>query len=102
VSMVAHTCAFHPAVLSALHRHGRNWRTVFENGSLDATTAAVRADMAVTAWLAITVPTDVQILGPDSGLPQLPPFAITLHTLPNDGSGAVSEMARFIREGMRR
>ncbi|RUT94246.1 LysR family transcriptional regulator, partial [Mesorhizobium sp. USDA-HM6] len=38
VSMVADTCAFRPAVLAALGTHGLDWRTVFENGNIDATT----------------------------------------------------------------
>src|SRR4051812_15647533 len=62
VSMVAETCAFRPAVLEALDQHGLEWRTVFENGSIDATTATVRSDLAVTTWLASTVPADLDIL----------------------------------------
>ncbi|RWE71196.1 MAG: LysR family transcriptional regulator, partial [Mesorhizobium sp.] len=38
VSIVADTCAFRPAVLAALAEHGLDWRTVFENGNIDATT----------------------------------------------------------------
>ncbi|TGS86036.1 LysR family transcriptional regulator, partial [Mesorhizobium sp. M2D.F.Ca.ET.178.01.1.1] len=56
VSMVADTCAFRPAVLAALGEDGLDWRTVFENGNIDATTATVRSDLAVTTWLASTVP----------------------------------------------
>ncbi|TIV77421.1 MAG: LysR family transcriptional regulator, partial [Mesorhizobium sp.] len=48
VSIVADTCAFRPAVLAALAEHGLDWRTVFENGNIDATTATVRSDLAVT------------------------------------------------------
>ncbi|MGT2467263.1 LysR family transcriptional regulator [Mesorhizobium atlanticum] len=48
VSIVADTCAFRPAVLAALGEHGLDWRTVFENGNIDATTATVRSDLAVT------------------------------------------------------
>ncbi|TEU83523.1 LysR family transcriptional regulator, partial [Burkholderia cepacia] len=61
VSMVAPTCAFRPTVLDALRGCDRAWRTVFENGSIDATTATVRSDLAVTAWLASTVPADLDI-----------------------------------------
>ncbi|MBW8728606.1 MAG: LysR family transcriptional regulator [Inquilinus limosus] len=102
VSMVADTCAFRPAVLAALEGHGRAWRTVFENGSIDATTATVRTDLAVTAWLACTVPPDLEIIGPDAGLPALPSFAITLH-LPRHGPGpAARELAGHLRDAMRR
>lgn len=102
VSMVADTCAFRPAVLAALEGHGRAWRTVFENGSIDATAATVRTDLAVTAWLACTVPADLEILGPDSGLPPLPSFAIGLHR-PRRGTGAAAEaLARHLRDGLLR
>ncbi|WP_181176763.1 LysR substrate-binding domain-containing protein [Mesorhizobium sp. B1-1-7] len=102
VSIVADTCAFRPAVLSALNEHGLEWRTVFENGNIDATTATVRSDLAVTAWLASTVPPDLDILPFESGLPPLPNFAINLH-LPRHGVGpAAQEFARHIRDGLAR
>ena len=102
VSIVADTCAFRPAVLSALNEHGLEWRTVFENGNIDATTATVRSDLAVTTWLASTVPADLDILPFDVGLPPLPNFSINLH-LPRHGVGpAVQEFARHIRDGLAR
>jgi DNA-binding transcriptional LysR family regulator len=102
VSMVADTCAFRPAVLSALNEHGLEWRTVFENGNIDATTATVRSDLAVTTWLASTVPADLDILSADSELPALPNFSINLH-LPRHGVGpAALEFARHIRDGLAR
>ena len=102
VSMVADTCAFRPAVLSALKEHGLEWRTVFENGNIDATTATVRSDLAVTTWLASTVPADLDILPFESGLPPLPNFSINLHP-PGHGVGpAAREFARYIRDGLAR
>ncbi|MER9658005.1 LysR substrate-binding domain-containing protein [Mesorhizobium sp. M0152] len=102
VSIVADTCAFRPAVLSALSEHGLEWRTVFENGNIDATTATVRSDLAVTAWLASTVPPDLDILPFETGLPPLPNFSINLH-LPGHGAApAVQEFARHIRDGLAR
>ncbi|TIS56917.1 MAG: LysR family transcriptional regulator [Mesorhizobium sp.] len=102
VSMVADTCAFRPAVLAALNEHGPEWRTVFENGNIDATTATVRSDLAVTTWLASTVPADLDILSADPELPALPNFSINLH-LPRHGVGpAAREFAAHIREGLAR
>lgn len=102
VSMVAETCAFRPAVLSALRGQSREWRTVFENGSIDATTATVRTDLAVTTWLAFTVPADLDILPAEAGLPVLPSFSINLHLPPQDAGPAAVELARHIREGLTR
>jgi len=102
ISMVMETCAFRPVVLDALQSRGLPWRTVFENGGLEATTATVRSDLAVTAWLASTVPADLQILGTESGLPALPNFAISLHVAPHAGGAAVDELARCLRDGVSR
>lgn len=102
VSMVAETCAFRPAVLAALHDQGREWRTVFENGSIDATAATVTTDLAVTAWLAFTVPPHLDILPAEAGLPPLPSFAINLHLPARDAAPATRELARHIREGLSR
>lgn len=102
VSIVADTCAFRPVVLAALNEHGLEWRTVFENGNIDATTATVRSDLAVTTWLASTVPADLDILPVDAGLPPLPNFSINLH-LPRFGAApAAQEFARYIRDGLAR
>lgn len=99
VSLVADTCAFRPAVLSALAERALDWRVVFENGNIDATRAMVRLDLAVTAWLASTVPADLDILPADCGLPALPAFAICLHGPDRGAAGAAKAMADFIRQG---
>lgn len=102
VSLVADTCAFRPAVLDTLAQHGRDWRVVFENGNLEATTGTVRADLTVSAWLASTVPSDLQILAPDDGLPELPLFAINLHLPQHALSPAVRTFAGHLRDGLTR
>ena len=100
ISMVADTCAFRPAALAALRGHGMTWRAVFENGGIEATAATVRADLAITAWLASTVPPELDILPAGSGLPELPSFAINLH-LPRHGAGtAAMGFAHYIRDGL--
>lgn len=102
ISMVAETCAFRSTVLAALGRQGREWRSVFENGGIDATVATVRTDLAVTPWLAFAVPGGLDILPSGSGLPDLPPFAINLHVSKNHASPAAAELARLLREGFTR
>lgn len=99
VSMVAESCAFRPAVLAALRDHGIDWRTVFESGNLEATTATVRADLAVTTWLESTIPADLDILGVEAGLPPLPNFAISL-LMPDRSEPATAELARQLRQGL--
>lgn len=99
LSVVSESCAFRPVMFQALRQHGVEWRPLFENGNLDATKAAVRMDLAVTAWLPSTVPPDLERLPFDSGLPELPSFAITLHVARPDTQGATREMIRYLREG---
>jgi DNA-binding transcriptional LysR family regulator len=101
ISMVSESCAFRPVVLRALGEKNLEWRTVFESGNIEATTATVKSDLAVTAWLASTVPSDLAILGLDADLPTLPDFAITLH-LPSNGGPAAREFAQCLREGVMR
>ncbi|GJD50543.1 HTH-type transcriptional regulator ArgP [Methylobacterium crusticola] len=102
LSLVAETCVFRPPVQSALARQGRASRPVFENGGLDATRATVRMDLAVSAWLATTVPGDLAILPPEVGLPELPSFAVTLHVAPAARGKAFHELSRHLREAIAR
>ncbi|MBO3681370.1 LysR substrate-binding domain-containing protein [Streptomyces sp. NEAU-YJ-81] len=100
VSMVSTTCAFRPAVLTALRTGGTDWRTMFENGTIEATAATVRMDMAVTPMLASTVPQDLAVLDHHAALPPLPSFAVNLH-LPDTGpSPTAHELATRLREAI--
>jgi len=98
LSLVVDTCAFRPVILSALQEGGLSWKTVFENGNLDATAATVRSDLAVTAWLAFTVPPDLDILFAPAGLPALPNFAITLQLARHNAGAATAALADHVRE----
>ena len=98
ISIVADICVFKPTMLAALAGREGGWRTVFENGGLEATFATVRADLAISAWLAATVPTDLEMLPLKAGLPDLPAFAITLHGAAHPASPTTSELARHLRE----
>ncbi|GAB0117595.1 LysR family transcriptional regulator [Acidisoma sp. 7E03] len=102
ISLVAESCVFRPAVLSALAQADRASRLVFENGGLDATRTVVRMDMAISAWLAGTVPADLDILGPETDLPPLPQFAVTLHLADGARGPAIAELARQLRGAMAR
>ncbi len=100
VSMVDERCAFRPVVLGALADEGIAWRTVFESGNVEATAATVQAGLAVTAWLASTVPANLEALAPHTaGLPPLPEFAICLQ-LPATVAPAAQEFARYVRKSM--
>ncbi|MGS0894412.1 LysR family transcriptional regulator [Burkholderia stagnalis] len=99
VSIVSNACVFRPVLFDVLTKRDIPWRTVFENGDIEATKATVRMDMAVTAWLASTVPADLQIVPSPAGLPELPDFAVTLHLPSSSTTPLIDEMANFIRNG---
>lgn len=99
ISLVADTCIFRPAVLSALSRKGHESRTVFENGGLDATRTVVRMDLAVSAWLASTVPADLDVITSETDLPVLPNFAVTLHVGSGTKGKAIEELVQYLRKG---
>ena len=98
ISIVSDTCAFRPIVFDALRRAGLTWRTVFANGSVEAITATVLTDLAVSASLAATVPPGLDILTTQSGLPELATFAINLHLPRTQASPVAQALARHIRE----
>ena len=100
VSLGAATCAFRPAVLAALDRRGIAWRTAYEGGGIEAAMATVRAGLAVSAWLASVIPSDLDILTTDAGLPALPPFAINLHASPGRATAATAALARHVRSAL--
>ncbi|ELX09919.1 transcriptional regulator LysR family [Janthinobacterium sp. HH01] len=97
VCLVSPTCVFRRPVEEALAGAGIATRPTIDYASMEATSATVQADLAVTAWLASTVPSTLAILGPASGLPALPPFVIALHAAP-DGAPAVLAMAGCARD----
>jgi DNA-binding transcriptional LysR family regulator len=80
LSLVDERCVFRPLVLGALAKEGIAWRTIFENGSFEATASTVRVGLAITAWLASTVPADLIKIPDEAGLPELPEFAVCLRT----------------------
>jgi len=100
LSMITDTCAFHEPVDRALRHRSISWRTVFENGFLDTTLASVRADLAITASLACAVPDDLAVLGPESGLPDLPSFAINVYH--DRANPAAVELVRHLRDADQR
>jgi len=75
---------------------------VFENEGLDATRTIVPTDLALSAWLATTVPADVDIVPSDAGLPPLPSFVITLHAAEGARAATFDELSRQLRDVMAR
>jgi DNA-binding transcriptional LysR family regulator len=100
LSIVDETCAFRPSIVAALEQTEMPWRGVFENGNIEATMTTVRADLAVTASLASLVPGDLEVLGRETGLPDLPSFAINLHLHDINPGPVIMELANCLRDGI--
>ncbi|MFD0461356.1 LysR family transcriptional regulator [Microvirga aerilata] len=100
VSIGCSDCAFRTPIRDVLQKAGIEWRSVSEVTNTSAQVATVAADIAVMAWMASTVPNGLEVLGPESGLPALPPFMVNLYLPRDGGSHVVQELARHIREAV--
>ncbi len=101
VSIGCSDCAFRAPIREALQKAGIEWRQVFDSTNTSAQVATVAADTAVMAWMASTVPANLEVLGPETGLPLLPPFMVNLYLPKGGGNHIVQEMARMIRDAVR-
>jgi DNA-binding transcriptional LysR family regulator len=101
VSIGCSDCAFRTPIREALQKAGLEWRSVFDSTNTSAQVATVAADIAVMAWMASTVPSGLEVLGSDSGLPSLPPFMVNLYLPKSGGDHIVQELARIIRLSVR-
>ncbi len=93
------SCAFRASTVRALGAAGRDWRLTCETSDFAPYCATIEADLAVAPMMSSSVPRNLQVLGPDYGLPVLPLFYINLR-LPIAGQADVArELARFIQTG---
>jgi DNA-binding transcriptional LysR family regulator len=93
-------CAWRDPIRKALHAAGIEWRSVSDITNMDAQTATTVADISVMALLASTVPSDLEVLGSEAGLPSLPNFSINLYLPKGGGSDIAQELARYIRDAV--
>ncbi|MGJ3261479.1 MAG: LysR family transcriptional regulator [Rhodospirillales bacterium] len=94
-------CTFRAAMLRGLEQQGRDWRIVGPFGH-EVMLAKIEADLAVTALLRSTIPPHLEILGPESGLPELTPFHINLYVRTSQTNEIVNELAGHIRDQITR
>jgi DNA-binding transcriptional LysR family regulator len=82
--------------LAGLQAAKRRWRIVFTSLSSEGLQAAVRAGLGITVMSKDMVPTGLNILGAEHGLPQLPDTEIALYRAP----GTLSRAAELLAEHM--
>ena len=96
VTLGDENCAFRAAAVKGLGAMGRDWRFTCASSTMSAFRATLEADLAVAPLLSQTVPEELEILGAESGLPDLPIFYINLYLAPTDPSTISLELAKHI------
>ena len=76
-------CPFRARAANALLQAGRDWHLIYTTQSPTGIRIAVERQGAVTVNALRTTPATWRILGPDEGLPTLPPVDLELHRAPN-------------------
>lgn len=101
VALGSETCIFRPAIAEVLAAVDVSWWPLLQISNTDALNATVESDLAIMALLDSTVPPQLDILGPESGLPMLPAFSINLRMPKGGGTPLARELARYVRAGFR-
>jgi len=91
-------CIFRASAIKALADAGREWRSVFQGGSMLSIYAALEADLAVGPLLFSAIPEGLAVLPAGTGLPALPDFGINMYLPKGGGSEIGQELANHIRE----
>lgn len=94
-------CGVRAATIEALGRAGIPWRPIGHLGHLESVAGTVAADMAVSTFLADSVPEGLETLR-DHGLPALPHYYVNLRRLPGADGDALRALERCIRDGFAR
>jgi DNA-binding transcriptional LysR family regulator len=76
----AEPCSVRAMAIGALDAAGIEWTEVFVGGGIPTIGAAVSAGLAVAALARRVAPPDTVDLGPQLGLPPLPPHEVVLHS----------------------
>ncbi|AXV15566.1 LysR family transcriptional regulator [Neorhizobium sp. SOG26] len=90
-------CVWRQDAITQLEKHKRNYRIAYASAHTMAQRAAVLSDLAIAPFPLSYVTSDMQILGPKEGLPELMTFDIRLLTSPQLSVPAKA-VAQSIRE----
>jgi DNA-binding transcriptional LysR family regulator len=98
ISVAGASRTFRKAATDALARIKRDWRLVCEDRNMLVFYAMLEADLTVAPMLTYTVPSSLQLLDKDCGLPNLPTFNINIYAPKASIDELTSELARYVRE----
>jgi DNA-binding transcriptional LysR family regulator len=93
------TCRFRGPATRALGDAGLDWHLTCETTDFNPYCATIQADLAIAPMLKLTVPGNLQVLGPQDDLPRLPMFHINMRLPQAEPTKIAVEMAKFIRAG---
>lgn len=97
IAIGSKTCRFRPVALQALRDADQPWQAILQVANQDAVAATIASGSCVGIMLRDSIPDSLEALGADSGLPDLPNFAINLW-LPKAGASEIAEeLARHVR-----
>lgn len=82
-------CIFRAWTLDALEKQGMKYRIVYVSQSVSGLIEAVRAGLAIAPVVRSNVPSDLNIIGLENGLPMLPVSHIVLHKVKGKASDTV-------------
>jgi DNA-binding transcriptional LysR family regulator len=82
-------CVFRRAAAEALEAAAISWQVVFTSPSLSGLWAAVAAGLGVSLRTTVSAPPNLRVLGPESGLPQMPSIPLLLIESPSEAPSQV-------------
>lgn len=97
ISIGGKTCRFRPVALQALRDMGRSWQVILAVSNQDAVSATIASGSCIGISLRDCIPDMLEALPRESGLPELPDFAINLWLPKAETSPIADEVARHIR-----
>lgn len=93
-------CCWRLSAEDALNEAGVNFRIAYTSSNATAITSAVNAGLAVGLLCESSITPDMRILGPENGMPSLPPAEIALLRASNAYGGIYNALAQHIKESL--
>jgi DNA-binding transcriptional LysR family regulator len=96
LALFTEVCRMRPRIMAALDRAGIPYRAAYVSSHTSGVLSAVDSGFCLTALVGSTVPVHFRRLGPDEGLPRLPPAEVAM-LLPSRPTQAAERLASAIR-----
>lgn len=95
-------CPYRDAALAALAAAGREWRIASVSPSLSGLRSAILSELGISPLNRSSVTPQMRILGPETGLPELPEVEFAIYLRLQEGPQAIARIADAIKEAARR